>query len=32
MIEGHIENVTRKEMAIAIKVIKPAKAAAPFEV
>ena len=32
MIEGPIENVTRNEMAIAIKVMKPRKAAGPSEV
>ena len=32
MIEGPIKNVTREEMAIAIKVMKPRKAAGPSEV
>ena len=32
MIEGPIKNVTREETAIAIKVIKPGKAAGPSEV
>ena len=32
MVEGPIKNVTRKEMAIAIKVMKPGKAAGPSEV
>ena len=32
MAEVPIKNVTREEMAIAIKVIKPGKAAGPFEV
>ena len=32
MVEGPIENVTREEMAIAIKVMKPGKAAGPSEV
>ena len=32
MVEGPIKNVTREEMVIAIKVIKPRKAAGPSEV
>ena len=32
MVEGPIKNVTREEIAIAIKVIKPGKAAGPSEV
>ena len=32
MVEGPIKNVTRKEMVIAIKVMKPGKAAGPSEV
>ena len=32
MVEGPIKNVTREEMAIAIKVMKPVKAAGPSEV
>ena len=32
MVEGPIEKVTREEKAIAIKVIKPGKAAGPSEV
>ena len=32
MVEGPIRNATREEMAIAIKVIKPRKAAGPSEV
>ena len=32
MVEGPIKNVTRKEMAIAIKVIKSGKETGPFEV
>ena len=32
MVEGPINNVTREEMAIAIKVMKPGKAAGPSEV
>ena len=32
MVEGLIKNVTREEMAIAIIVMKPGKAAGPFEV
>ena len=32
MVEGPTKNVTRKEMAIAIKLMKPGKAAGPSEV
>ena len=32
MVEGPIKNVNRKEMAMAIKVMKPGKAAGPSEV
>ena len=32
MVEGPIKNVTREEMAIAIKVMKPGKAAGPSKV
>ena len=32
MVEGPIKNVTPKEIAIAIKVMKPGKAAGPSEV
>ena len=32
MVEGPIKNVTREEMTIALKVMKPGKAAGPFEV
>ena len=32
MVEGPIKNVTREEMAIALKVVKPGKAAGPSEV
>ena len=32
MVEGPIKNVTREEMAIAVKVMKPGKAARPSEV
>ena len=31
MVEGPIKNVTREEMAMAIKVMKPGKAAGPSE-
>ena len=31
MVEGSIKNVTHEEMAIAIKVIKPGKAAGPLK-
>ena len=32
MVEGRIRNVACEEVAIAIKVVKPGKAARPFEV